>query len=81
MSVALFEEQAMICSLHSADFLSRMSSGGTNQLFPVKKQQRGKSKPMRVFPPGASILLAPMIEDVLKSVKKKPAAIERIAIA
>ncbi|MEM9943972.1 MAG: tRNA (adenosine(37)-N6)-threonylcarbamoyltransferase complex dimerization subunit type 1 TsaB [Planctomycetota bacterium] len=81
VSVALFEEQAMICSLHSADFLSRMSSGGTNQLFPVKKQQRGKSKPKRVFSPGASILLAPMIEDVLKSVQKKPAAIERIAIA
>jgi len=74
LSVAVFENTDSVFELNSVQFQnqSQLNSARTNagddDLLPpgyVRKRSKGKGKTSRIFPPGASTLLAPMLRAAL----------------
>ncbi|MFK7767900.1 MAG: tRNA (adenosine(37)-N6)-threonylcarbamoyltransferase complex dimerization subunit type 1 TsaB [Mariniblastus sp.] len=95
VSVAVLDGEKVLFELDSQDFLKQiprdevgesLSAGnaGSGDKLPfgyVKKRSKRGSKTSRVFAPGASILLAPMIQKVLRESEMKIQDFELVAIS
>lgn len=89
VSVSLLDQDRVIFELDSrrvsenADLTTAGKAGSADVMangYTKKRSKRG-SKTSRVFPPGASVLLAPMIKSVLDTANQKIAQIGLIALA
>ena len=90
VSVAIFRDQELVCGLDSREKSALQPNeggrklAGANDILPegyVRKRSKGGSKTSRIFPPGASVLLAPMISSLQTESGVKLADVDLIALA
>lgn len=96
ISVAVLQDQETIFELDSTVYLEQkakpesgtlqqegQNAGALDQLPPgyVKKRSKRGSKTSRVFAPGASVLLAPMIKEAFEKSNVRASEIELVAVS
>lgn len=90
VSVAILDGEKVVLELDSrqqgaadAPGSARLAAGSTDSLPPgyVKKRSKRGAKTSRVFPPGASVLLAPMVKSLFEKAGQTIDQIQLIAVA
>jgi tRNA threonylcarbamoyladenosine biosynthesis protein TsaB len=89
IATTLLDGSQLLLSLDSNDSpdlgspMPRTVAGATDKLPAgyVRKRSKGKSKTSRVFPPGASVLLAPMIKRLFAQTQLKIQDVDLVAVA